>query len=127
MNPERLGLCGVVCRSPAGRTSLVAWRDIAAELETRGHLNERGKRYAAAVPAAVAAARSSATRSPPADTPPPDPALVLAALATPPVGPPPLGPALVLRNAAATRSAAGSTERGRVPRRLAKKRHKDRR
>jgi hypothetical protein len=48
MNPERLGLCGVVCRSSAGRTSAVGWRD-AAELETRRHLNERAKRYAATV------------------------------------------------------------------------------
>jgi hypothetical protein len=47
MNPERLGCAGssvavlLVARAP------VAWRDVAAELETQGHLNERGKRYAA--------------------------------------------------------------------------------
>jgi hypothetical protein len=42
MNPERLGCAG--SRYPVnGRKQSL--RDVAAELETRGHLNERGKRY----------------------------------------------------------------------------------
>jgi hypothetical protein len=44
MNPERLGCAGSCCPVNKRKRSL---RDVAAELEARGHLNERGKRYAA--------------------------------------------------------------------------------
>jgi hypothetical protein len=44
MNPERLGCAG--SRYPVNKRRL-SLRDVAAELEARGHFNERGKRYAA--------------------------------------------------------------------------------
>ena len=44
MNPERLGCAGARYPVNGRRRSL---RDVAAELETRGHLTERGKAIAA--------------------------------------------------------------------------------
>ena len=44
MNPERLGCAGPRYPVNGRKRSL---REVAAELEAQGHLNEAGKRYAA--------------------------------------------------------------------------------
>jgi hypothetical protein len=64
MNPERLGCAGSRYPVNGRKRSL---RDVAAELEARGHVNERGKRYAAtAISRMLASGRAKAARIVPA-------------------------------------------------------------